>query len=101
MQSIVTIEVASQITLLNKLRQIKRAEVKVRKRGLLPYYDPYLLLLQINKALRGLSEAPTQTPLDTIITQIQAEIQAEEKLEAAKRQEPPRTAPERMRRIAS
>lgn len=39
--------------------------------------------------------------MDFIIAQIQTEIHAEEKLEAAKRQDFPRVAPERIRRIAS
>ncbi|KAK7693414.1 hypothetical protein QCA50_002982 [Cerrena zonata] len=83
MQCVVSTEVSSQITLLSRLRVIKRAEAK------------------INRALRSLSEAPTHVPLNSTIAQIQTEIHAEERLEAAGRQDAARVAPERMRRIAS
>ncbi|KAI0079929.1 hypothetical protein K474DRAFT_1638767 [Panus rudis PR-1116 ss-1] len=82
-RSAVAIEASSQIAMLNRLRAVGRAESK------------------ISRVLRSLSETPPEVPLTFFVTQTQTDIWAEEKLEAAKRQELSKQAPERMRRIAS
>lgn len=56
---------------------------------------------QINRVLRAISEPLAEVPIQTYISQITAEIEAEEKLEVAKSQENSRPVPEKMRRIVS
>ncbi|KAI0797914.1 hypothetical protein C8Q75DRAFT_845203 [Abortiporus biennis] len=83
-RSTVALEFSSQIALLNRLRTFGRNDSKV------------------TRVLRIMNEVPPDSSLEFFVNQVTTEIWAEEKLEAAKRQEMAKLAPEsRVRRVVS
>lgn len=56
---------------------------------------------QVSRVLRAMTDAPPSVVLETFVSQIGAEIAAEEKLEAARLQDTFKSSNERGRRMAS
>jgi len=80
---VVALETAAVVVLLDRLRAFGRGEAK------------------LSRVLRSLNDAPPDVPLNYFITQAKTEIWAEEKLDAARRQEMLKVIPDRSRRIVS
>lgn len=85
--------------MLHRLQKTARLVPKVSAACLAVFFC--LRVEQVNRVLAALSESPTNIPIDSWISQIAAELEAEEKLEVAKWQESAKTIPEKIRRVAS
>ena len=85
--------------MLDQLRGNTRLESKVCTR--FPRTSSKLTFGQVTRVLRALTEPPPSLSLESFVSQIGAEISAEEKLEAAKLQESMKPIYDRPRRIVS
>ncbi|KAH8106968.1 hypothetical protein BXZ70DRAFT_1003857 [Cristinia sonorae] len=83
-RSVIALEIGVLVAALNRVRTLSRSETK------------------INRVLQQLTELPPNLPLEHFVQQTRTELWAEEKLEAAKREDMMKNAPEKMRtRIVS